>query len=103
MALKLKHATPETANTDTDLLATVAAGYAFIALSLIIHAVTATGINIKIYGETGTLAQTIPLSLGAGETVFLDTKIVIPAGGKLAVSSTVTDTTFSLHGDLSEV
>ena len=98
--LKQYNISPATANTDTDLVTTIATGYVFIMLTLQIHAVTAASVEIKLYNSSGTLAQTVPLSISVGDTAILDHKIVVPAGGKIAVQSSVTDTTFTAHGNL---
>ena len=103
MSLKQYNVTPATASTDADLVATIPDGSVLVLLSIQITAPTAATVNLKIYNSSSTLAQTVPLLLSAGDTAVLDHKIVIPAGGKLAVSSTVTDTTFTAHGNLGTV
>jgi len=97
---KQYNVSPSIANTDTDLVATIASEYVFIMFTLQIQAVTAADVQIKLYNASGTLSQAIPLSIDAGDTAVLDHKVVIPAGGKIAVRSSVTDTTFTTHGYL---
>lgn len=100
MGLKQYNVTPGTASTDADLIPTIPANYALAVLTLQIVAPTAATVNIKFYNAAGTLAQTVSLLLDVGDTVIDDSKYVIPAGGKIAVNSTQTDTTFTAHGNL---
>jgi len=103
VTLSQYNVTTTTAATDFNLVPTIASGYVLTVLTVQIAAPTAATVNLLIYNSSGTLAQTVPLEITAADAVVLDHKLIIPAGGKLAVNSTATDTTFTAHGALGTV
>ncbi|MDD3118371.1 MAG: hypothetical protein PHQ27_04280 [Victivallales bacterium] len=96
---KFHHVTPAAA-TETDLISTLATGYDLSLQTIQIAANTTAAVSLKFYNGSGTLAQTVPLDIDGGDTVVIDSKYVIPAGGKLAVISDQADTAFTAHGFL---
>ncbi|MDD3118013.1 MAG: hypothetical protein PHQ27_02420 [Victivallales bacterium] len=96
---KFYHVTPSAA-TETDLVATIATGYNLVLQVIQIAADTTAAVSLKFYNGSGTLAQTVPLNIDGGDTVAIDSKYVVPAGGKLTAISDQADTAFAAHGVL---
>ena len=93
--LKNYKVTPGTADTYTDLIATLS-GVDVIILSLEVAAPTGANISIKRNDGTNDY-QEQSFVIDSGDTIVLDHKIVIPDGHKMAVKSDQTDTEFTAN------
>lgn len=86
MSHKMWHCLPEAA-TETDLIPTVTAGNYALGFSLSIRVTVASNVSIKRYDETGTLAFTQEITLDVNDVYADSLRRVVPAGGKITVTS----------------